>query len=119
RDRLYLASVVADGQLQPGQGSLAEVMPASLLALFPQANTPVATSAPRPLIPDPRAPIPDPAPLTWRGPGGEHRFTVCAVEPPPATEPRAAAVVRGSDDFAPIVDESRGPRAVVQPQSPS
>jgi ATP-dependent helicase/nuclease subunit A len=32
RDRLYLASVVRDGRVQPGRGSLAEVMPASLLA---------------------------------------------------------------------------------------
>ena len=31
RDRLYLASVLKDGRLQPGRGSLAEVLPASLL----------------------------------------------------------------------------------------
>ena len=31
RDRLYLGSVLKDGQVQPGRGSLAEVLPGSLL----------------------------------------------------------------------------------------
>ena len=38
RDRLYLGSAVKDGQLQPGRGSLAEVCPPSLLAVFGLAS---------------------------------------------------------------------------------
>ena len=34
RDRLYLGSVVTDGRIHPGRGSLAEVLPASLLHLL-------------------------------------------------------------------------------------
>ena len=34
RDRLYLASVLKEGRLQPGRGSLAEVLPQSLMDLF-------------------------------------------------------------------------------------
>jgi len=37
RDRLYLSSVLKDGALQPGRGSLAEVLPDSLRQLFPGA----------------------------------------------------------------------------------
>ena len=34
RDRLYLGSVLKEGRLQPGRGSLAEVLPPSLIDLF-------------------------------------------------------------------------------------
>src|SRR6266496_2125550 len=34
RDRLYLSSVLKDGRVQAGRGSLAEVLPASLLQCF-------------------------------------------------------------------------------------
>jgi ATP-dependent helicase/nuclease subunit A len=34
RDRLYLGTVLKEGRIQPGRGSLAEVLPASLLELF-------------------------------------------------------------------------------------
>jgi ATP-dependent helicase/nuclease subunit A len=37
RDRLYLASALKDGRLQPGRGSLAEVIPAALTAMFDEA----------------------------------------------------------------------------------
>jgi ATP-dependent helicase/nuclease subunit A len=37
RDRLYVGSVLEDGRLQPGRGSLAEVLPPSLVQLFEQA----------------------------------------------------------------------------------
>ena len=37
RDRLYLSATVQDGTFRPGRGSLGEVMPASLKALFVQA----------------------------------------------------------------------------------
>ncbi len=39
RDRLYLSAVLKDGVLQPGRGSLAEVLPDSLKALFTRAAT--------------------------------------------------------------------------------
>jgi ATP-dependent helicase/nuclease subunit A len=39
RDRLYLSSVLKDGMLVPGRGSLAEVLPDSLKALFAHAAT--------------------------------------------------------------------------------
>jgi ATP-dependent helicase/nuclease subunit A len=38
RDRLYLASVLKDGRLQPGRGSLAEVLPQTLIDLFAGAG---------------------------------------------------------------------------------
>ena len=37
RDRLYLASAVREGRLQPGRGSLAEVLPPSFAAQFDRA----------------------------------------------------------------------------------
>jgi ATP-dependent exoDNAse (exonuclease V) beta subunit len=37
RDRLYLGSVLKEGRLQPGRGSLAEVLPPSLLEKFTEA----------------------------------------------------------------------------------
>ena len=40
RDRLYLSSVVKDGRVQPGRGSLAEVLPSALLEAM---NAAVAT----------------------------------------------------------------------------
>ena len=39
RDRLYLASVVKEGCIEPGRGSLAEVLPPSLLEAFNEATT--------------------------------------------------------------------------------
>lgn len=38
RDRLYLCSVLKDGLMQPGRGSLAEVLPDSLRAVFAAAG---------------------------------------------------------------------------------
>jgi ATP-dependent helicase/nuclease subunit A len=38
RDRLYLSSVLKDGRLQPGRGSLAEVLPQTLIDLFAGAG---------------------------------------------------------------------------------
>ena len=38
RERLYLAAVVRDGRLQPGRGSLAEVLPASFLEVMAAAG---------------------------------------------------------------------------------
>src|SRR5262249_58736192 len=37
RDRLYLGTVLKDGQIKPGRGSLAEVLPVTLQARFADA----------------------------------------------------------------------------------
>ena len=44
RDRLYLSATVQDGVFRPGRGSLGEVLPQTLKALFVQAGTPGAAS---------------------------------------------------------------------------
>ncbi len=38
RDRLYLSSALKEGEMVPGRGSLGEVFPSSLKALFKQAG---------------------------------------------------------------------------------
>ena len=90
RDRLYLGSLLKDGQLVAGRGSLAEVLPASFLDLF-------AHSADRDS-------------LTWRAAsGGEHRFSVCKSDVQPVSvETHAFRPVESEDrlpdDFAPVAD---------------
>ena len=91
RDRLYLASVLKDGRLAPGRGSLADVLPDSMKAFFARAALPL----------DPREP------LTWTAASGRSfRFRLC-----PATaetnhrglvhvEPAAGA----GDNFAAVDD---------------
>ena len=44
RDRLYLSSPVKEGKLAPGRGSLAEVLPDSVKALFDRAAAAAATA---------------------------------------------------------------------------
>jgi ATP-dependent helicase/nuclease subunit A len=64
RDRLYLGSVLKEGRLQPGRGSLAEVLPQSLIDVFAAAA----------------------ADCRWRAASGTvHRFRRCE---PRAAEPR-------------------------------
>jgi ATP-dependent helicase/nuclease subunit A len=63
RDRLYLASVLRDGEMKPGPGSLAEVLPAPFLRLFEQA---ARESDDRLVWPDSRFPI-----RVCRPPAGE------------------------------------------------
>jgi len=92
RDRLYLSAVTSDGRLQPGRGSLAEVLPSSLLARL--------------------GPVTD-GPIRWQASSGAvHVLRVC--EPGAGAEdPRldveleqAAASVAPTveSDFAPIGD---------------
>jgi ATP-dependent exoDNAse (exonuclease V) beta subunit len=45
RDRLYLSGVVKDGAFRPGNGSLAQVMPASYWRQFEEAAKPAAAAA--------------------------------------------------------------------------
>jgi ATP-dependent exoDNAse (exonuclease V) beta subunit len=118
RDRLYLGSVVKDGRLQPGRGSLAEVLPATLGELFAVSRTPVDGH------------------VTWRASSGAvHRFVVIdarvrlkpeATLPPKGgsyeghsgsdedrggTDPVPVASgfrleAEGQDDFQPLIDTS-------------
>jgi ATP-dependent helicase/nuclease subunit A len=75
RDRLYLGATVADGRLAIGRGSLADVMPPSLLALFARA----------------------PGPCVWDATsGGRHPLTLSTAAGP-APVGTAAAVSRITD----------------------
>ena len=70
RDRLYLASALKDGRIQPGRGSLAEVLPATLLEHFGQARLLSASAGPG---------TPDTT-IEWRATsGGRHLFRACGV----------------------------------------
>jgi ATP-dependent helicase/nuclease subunit A len=96
RDRLYLGSALKDGVMQPGRGSLAEVYPPSLLAIFSQAGGSVE--------------------VAWRAASGtDHRFQVCApgaavtgVETSGVLAMRDAGIA--ADDFEPL-PASPGPMA--------
>ena len=71
RDRLYLGAVARDGVVQPARGSLAEVLPASLVAVL----TSTAASAPHD---DPAWDVPRHA--EWRASsGGVHQLALCPV----------------------------------------
>ena len=75
RDRLYLASALKDGTLAPGRGSLAEVLPESIKALFGRAESA----------------LPGMDMIAWTGRSGRSfDFLVCRAEPP---DERGAAVV--------------------------
>ena len=67
RDRLYLSSVLKNGVLQPGRGSLAEVLPDSIRHLFSRAA----------------ASTDDSAPIQWTGSKGQpFDWRVCRVPAP-------------------------------------
>jgi ATP-dependent helicase/nuclease subunit A len=88
RDRLYLGSVLKDGHLQPGRGSLAEVLPATLTQVFNEA--PLATEGT----------------VSWRAASGAvHRFGVCAAAETSRTTASREATAR-ADDFEPLHDSS-------------
>jgi ATP-dependent helicase/nuclease subunit A len=93
RDRLYLSTALKDGRVQAGRGSLAEVMPASLLETFTPAS----------------------GPLEWCASSGvAHQLMACAVPataspaagsaPSAATSPAFDQVVPFPGDFEPLVD---------------
>jgi ATP-dependent helicase/nuclease subunit A len=94
RDRLYLGSVLKDGALQPGRGSLADVLPAGLRDLFALARSSHT--------------------LQWQAASGTaHRIRVCAA-PGESTSPRdrERAEFNGGDDFGAIVDTATPRRSV-------
>ena len=91
RDRLYLTTALKDGRVQAGRGSLAEVLPASMLDAIAQAH-----------LADGHA--------DWTLSGGTvHRFHVVSVHPQPqrtATEALIRVAPTGSapTDFDQIAD---------------
>ena len=73
RERLYLSATVPSSRFVPGRGSLGEVLPSSLVELFPRAAA--------------GGDVAD-----WVAPGGGvHRFRVCR---PPGPRPRRAPARR-------------------------
>jgi ATP-dependent exoDNAse (exonuclease V) beta subunit len=99
RDRLYLATVLKDGVMQPGRGSLGEVLPVTLREKFAAAISDQTE---------------------WRAwSGGIHAFRVCSpsrVAPEPARRSRETANAAGrpesTDDFAPLMETTPAPRTV-------
>ena len=96
RDRLYLSSVVKDGRIAPGRGSLAEVLPPGLLDGFASAAAG--------------------APTEWRAVSGRvHVFRVCL--PPAEDEAQTAVPVRladavaAADDLLPVAEPPAARRA--------
>jgi len=98
RDRLYLGTALKDGTLQPGRGSLAEVLPATFLEPFTEAGAGVDR-------------------VRWRASSGtEHGASVC-VAPEPVVLP--ASPDKGADepgsegtDYAPLEDRALARRSV-------
>jgi ATP-dependent exoDNAse (exonuclease V) beta subunit len=75
RDRLYLSSVLKKGMMQPGRGSLGEVLPDSVRQLFSRAATAFEECAA----------------IGWAGPSGRpFDWRVCRV---PAAQPTVVAEV--------------------------
>jgi ATP-dependent helicase/nuclease subunit A len=89
RDRLYLGALLKDGVIQPGRGSLAEVLPATLLARFAGAAT--AENA-----------------VAWQASSGvQHVLRVCAATPAPEARTAARAAVHSAasdSDYGPLAD---------------
>ena len=103
RDFLYLAAVVKDGTLQPGRGSLAEVLPPGLVALFAGA---FANSG---------------SPTAWHPAShgnqeGEHRFHVCSNDQPDGGRPSPPPTVY-VDDLTPILEAAPAYRRRVAGQA--
>jgi ATP-dependent helicase/nuclease subunit A len=92
RDRLYLAAVSRDGALEPARGSLAEVMPRSLvdtLAEARAANT-----------------------VGWRASSGAVHVLRACQDSGPADLSRTQSRAPAEDDFQPVDRPASGPRPV-------
>jgi ATP-dependent helicase/nuclease subunit A len=100
RDRLYLAAVLKDGRLVPGRGSLAEVLPESVKALFSRASS----------LSDPREP------LEWAAESGRiFTFRICApaASDQPAQRNSSGESRHLGDSFTGLADERGTIRASV------
>jgi len=93
RDRLYLATNLKDGQVAPIRGSLAEVMPQSLLRQFGAVG---------------------PDCLEWRAASGAvHRFRVCSRDDSaPSLHGSDRDGARQASDFKPLAAATTGTRTV-------
>ena len=103
RDRLYLGTVLKDGRILSARGSLADVLPPSLLDQF----------------------VPAAGGIEWRASSGRvHRFRVCSgavSQDSPFREPgegltpalREPLQDRRTDDFAPLADTALANTALV------
>ena len=92
RDVLYLASVLKDGEMKPWRGSLGEVLPESVCALFSSAATAGRET------------------VSWTGPSGAtHTMQVV----PPAAAPRNAMFASGRFDVTAPVADAFGPLPLV------
>ena len=85
RDRLYLGSALKDGRVQPGRGSLAEVLPASFVAQFAPSDR-----------------------IQWRASSGTiHHMRVCRADDDLQSQSHAHRTRTAGtrpDDFAPLAD---------------
>jgi ATP-dependent helicase/nuclease subunit A len=100
RERLYLSAVLKNARLQPGQGSLAEVLPRSFCDVMREAR------------------IEDVERETeWVAPGGRvHRLRVLPVAPVADVHPQAGAghlAEPSIDVFGPVEDQQRVERLTV------
>jgi len=99
RDRLYLGSALKEGRIQPGRGSLAEVLPQSLLERF--AAQAAATDI-----------------IEWQASSGQvHRLHICPADrkgPPRKEKGQSGAGLHGprDTDFTPLVDTGIPRRAI-------
>ena len=88
RDRLYLGSALKEGRIQPGRGSLAEVLPLSLLNQFAAQSEQTAV-------------------VEWPASSGQvHQLMVArqAPESACAPQPQASAATTEDADFTPLID---------------
>jgi ATP-dependent helicase/nuclease subunit A len=96
RDRLYLSSAMKNGAMQPGRGSLAEVLPDSIKQLFSHA----ATS------------FDECAAVGWAGPSARpFNWRICRAPtqldvPPAAAATAAAEQDSSSDRFGPVPEQA-------------
>ena len=100
RDRLYLSSVLKDGLLQPGRGSLADVLPDSLKALFGRAAGAFEACAT----------------LAWAGRSGRSfEWRLCRVPgaEPPAEQASPSRATAAADRVGPPADDRAPSRAPV------
>jgi ATP-dependent helicase/nuclease subunit A len=98
RDRIYLSAVTKDGRVQPGRGSLAEVLPSSLLDRMIPGTGSVEWSASSGRIHRLR---------TYGETGARGDLAAAAVSMPVSTH-----AVPHTDDFAPLAESGPSPRAI-------
>jgi ATP-dependent helicase/nuclease subunit A len=99
RDRLYLSAAAKDGQVKPGPGSLAQLLPAGVIDALAGALT-----------------LGDGVPLTWTGQSRTHALRVVrpALDPAPAAD-RAPADPPVDDALEETAD---APRSRLEPALP-